>query len=171
MAFFPCIYFSQQNTTFFDGSNRNWINKPKSFIIKSIIERSRKRQYFYELALKLFSICDKNGLRLIVENPYSEVHYLRNNFPYKPKIIDKNRRLRGDYFVKPTQYWFVNCEPTNINTYQSPKMVKRINNCGGHNGTFCDEERSMISPDYARNFICDFILGEIQKHSQLSIFD
>lgn len=33
------------------------------------------------------------------------------------------------------------------------------------------EERSMISPDYARNFICDFILGKKQKHTQLTLFD
>ena len=26
----------------------------------------------------------------------------------------------------------------------------------------CSEESSMISPDYARNFICDFILGKEQ---------
>jgi hypothetical protein len=37
-------------------------------------------------------------------------------------------------------------------------------------GTF-KEERSMIHPDYARNFICDFILGKEQKHSQLNLFD
>ena len=34
----------------------------------------------------------------------------------------------------------------------------------------CSEDRSMISPDYARNFICDFILGEDQLGSQLSLF-
>ena len=34
----------------------------------------------------------------------------------------------------------------------------------------CDEERSMISPDYARNFICDFILGKKQDHTQLTLF-
>lgn len=34
----------------------------------------------------------------------------------------------------------------------------------------CDEDRSMISPDYARNFICDFILGKEQKHTQLTMF-
>lgn len=34
----------------------------------------------------------------------------------------------------------------------------------------CSEERSMISPDYARNFICDFILGKVQKHTQLDLF-
>ena len=35
----------------------------------------------------------------------------------------------------------------------------------------CSEERSMISPDYARNFICDFVLGKPQTFSQLSLFD
>jgi hypothetical protein len=34
----------------------------------------------------------------------------------------------------------------------------------------CDEERSMISPDYARNFICDFILGKERVGTQLSMF-
>ena len=34
----------------------------------------------------------------------------------------------------------------------------------------CDEERSMISPDYARNFICDFIIGKEQVGSQLNLF-
>lgn len=34
----------------------------------------------------------------------------------------------------------------------------------------CSEDRSMISPDYARNFICDFILGKEQLGSQLSLF-
>lgn len=29
----------------------------------------------------------------------------------------------------------------------------------------------MISPDYARNFICDFILGKAQKGTQLDLFD
>lgn len=33
----------------------------------------------------------------------------------------------------------------------------------------CSEERSMISPDYARNFIKDFILGK-QNVTQLNLF-
>ena len=33
----------------------------------------------------------------------------------------------------------------------------------------CSEERSMISPDYARNFICDFILGKEQKKLSINI--
>lgn len=36
----------------------------------------------------------------------------------------------------------------------------------------CSEDRSMISPDYARNFICDFIIGKEQQdiQQQLTLF-
>jgi hypothetical protein len=37
-------------------------------------------------------------------------------------------------------------------------------------GGLCSEERSMISPDYARNFICDFILGKKQDFAQQRLF-
>ena len=44
--------------------------------------------------------------------------------------------------------------------------------CNGSNKSgVCSQERSMISPDYARNFICDFIIGKKQKNSQLTLFD
>ena len=41
---------------------------------------------------------------------------------------------------------------------------------GASQSGLCSEERSMISPDYARNFICDFILGKEQSHSQPQLF-
>lgn len=170
LAFFPCIFFSQQNTTFFDGTNLNWKTKTTKEKTDMILQRSKERQRFYETALKMFTICDVRGLRLIVENPYSPVHYLHNNFPYKPAIIDKNRQLRGDYFRKPTQYWFINCEPTCGLSFQQPTLKRTVNGLSGHHGGgLCDEDRSLISPDYARNFICDFILGREQKNSQTSI--
>lgn len=167
MAFFPCTYFCQQNTTFFDGTQWNWKNKDARFKTDNILLRSRERQKFYETALMLFTICDTKGLRLIVENPFDTKHFLHNNFPYKPTIIDRNRQLRGDYFKKPTQYWFINCEPTNGKSYQEPKEKKNINNLSGHTG---DINRSQISPDYARNFICDFILGKEQKNTIRTLF-
>ena len=34
----------------------------------------------------------------------------------------------------------------------------------------CSEERSMISPDYARNFICDFVIGKEQSYSERTLF-
>lgn len=35
--------------------------------------------------------------------------------------IDRNRRMRGDYYEKPTAYWFVNCTPTNGLTIEKTK--------------------------------------------------
>lgn len=119
----------------------------------------------------MFCICDTNGLRLIMENPYSKSHYLVKNFVYKAKVIDRNRRRRGDYFVKPTQYFYVNCEPTFGESFTTPKEKKTV--CGikgSKQAGLCGEERSLISPDYARNFICDFILGKEQKNTQLTLF-
>ena len=72
--------------------------------------------------------------------------------------------LRGDYFRKPTAYWYFNCEPTYGESYQNDKNQKIVTDCKqGARAGLCSEERSMISPDYARNFICDFILGKVQE--------
>ena len=172
VAFFPCIYFSSNNTLHFDGSWLTYHQRKMTEleINEAILERGRQRQYFYEILLKLFSVCTMKSLRLIVENPYATHHYLHANFPYKPKLIDYDRRMRGDYFKKPTQYFFHNCEPTFGQSYTKPKEVKNIKQLSGGKGGLCNEERSLISPDYARNFICDFILGKEQQNSQLTLF-
>ena len=80
--------------------------------------------------------------------------------------------LRGDYFTKPTGYWFFNCEPTYGYSYQNDKEKKRIMDCkSAPSQGLCSEERSMISPDYARNFICDFVLGKEQSlQKQYTLF-
>lgn len=41
---------------------------------------------------------------------------------------------------------------------------------GSGKAGLCSEARSLISPDYARNFICDFILGREQKISEPRLF-
>ena len=172
MAFFPCIYFCENNQLYFTGNHRNLERLSPKEKSDTILERSRNRQYFYELCLKMFSICEQRGLRLIVENPYSVMHYLVGNFPYKASVIDKNRTMRGDYFNKPTQYWFVNCENTFGYSYQKQKEHKTIQSSKtGIMAGICSEDRSMISPDYARNFICDFIIGRKNKNTQLTLFD
>lgn len=77
---------------------------------------------------------------------------------------------------KPTQYFFFNCKPTIGFTEQRTQKEKirtiRESKSSWHSG-LCSEERSMISPDYARNFICDNILGITQRNidKQTSIFD
>lgn len=171
MAFFPCIYFCENNQLYFTGKHRNLNRLNKKDKIDTILKRSQDRAFFYELALKMFANCDIRGFRLIVENPYASQHFLVGNFPYKATLIDRNRTARGDYFNKPTQYWFINCEPLFGESYQNARIHKRIaSGKPGAHGGLCSEDRSLISPDYARNFICDFILGKEQVGSQLNLF-
>jgi len=138
------------------------------------IEFAKLREKFYIVLLKLVAVCDTHKLRLIIENPWntSRETYLQTNF-MKPTFVDRNRAKRGDYYVKPTAYWFIGCEITFGQSYkinENPKIVYKQHGNIQKTG-ICDEQRSMISPDYARNFICDFILGKPQKFTQLSIFD
>lgn len=173
IAFFPCIYFEAMQAMCYSGESLNQKNLSQSELHNSILERIQQRHIYYVTLYKLFFVCERLELRLILENPYSPIHYLlfTQNFYRKPTVIDKNRQLRGDYFKKPTAYWFFNCEPTNGKSFQKPKETKTVNNCkSGKNAGICSEERSMISPDYARNFICDFILGKIQKYTILDLF-
>jgi hypothetical protein len=140
----------------------------------AILDRDKKRSYFYGLAIKMFAIAQERGLRLIMENPWSENTYLKANFIIPPSLIDTNRMLRGDYRVKPTAYWYVNCEPTYGQSVQFDKQNEKkthMTSRGSSVPGVCSEERSMISGDYARNFICDFVLGKKQKNAQMDIFD
>ena len=64
--------------------------------------------------------------------------------------------------------WFWNCEPTHGFTYQNDKKQKIIKKCkSGIKAGICSEERSLISSDYARNWICDFVIGKTQNIGQL----
>lgn len=170
MAFFPCIYFCENNQLYFIGAHHNLERMSKKEKADTILKRSQDRAYFYELALKMFTICDIRNIRLIVENPYAMQHFLVGNFPYKATFIDRDRTMRGDYFNKPTQYWFINCKPTHGQSFQNTKIHKKIaSGKPGAHGGLCSEDRSMISHDYARNFICDFILGKVQDNIQTQL--
>lgn len=174
MAFFPCVYFEEMQMTYYIGNCVNLKHMNLKDRFDAILDRINKREHFYTILYKLFFVSEMRGLRIIVENPATQPHYLlfTQNFYRKPTIIDNNRQLRGDYFKKPTAYWFFNCEPTYGISYQKPKETKIIMNCKrGKGQSICSEERSMISPDYARNFICDFIIGKVQKHTQLDLFE
>lgn len=128
MAFFPCIYFCDVNEPLFGLNDLNYRKLTLQDRYHKIIERAQNREYFFEMCIKMFCVCDTKGLRLLMENPYSQSHYLVKNFVYKPKVIDKNRRQRGDYFVKPTQYFYVNCDPTYGKSFTKPKEEKTV--CG-----------------------------------------
>lgn len=207
IAFFPCIKFCSvmeqiQHEDFYDQSQKHNIEIfDKSYYIRkwNVLRRySQERFYFYDIALKLTAICQIRNLRMIMENPYHPTNFTNHFWFMRISLIDKDRTRRGDFFKKPTAYWYVNCEPTFGESYQpTPKeKIKTITAGSGASKNkrkmskiirkdeldlkyidkstkkgICDEERSMISPDYARNFICDFILGKTQKHTQLSLFE
>lgn len=172
MAFFPCIYFEGLQQTFFTLSalgTKGWTMRHK---IDYAMDRMDKRSEFHRLLYKLYGLCHERGLRLIIENPYGNPYLIHGqNFP-APTLIDLNRMTRGDHFIKPTAYWFVNCEPEEgLHTYQNDKKKRLIIKAASSPiAGICSKERSEISPDYARNFICDFILGKSQKGTQLNLF-
>lgn len=132
-----------------------------------ILERSANREHFFRICVKMISVCYQKGIRLIMENPWSEQTFLKANFVQPPSLVDMDRTKRGDLYKKPTAYWYINCEPTNGQSYQKAKGHKTfMTSRGSKKAGVCSEERSMISPDYARNFICDFILGKKQNSQQ-----
>lgn len=188
MAFFPCIRFCSVAEYNQRSAQEQW--RKKNIAVEEIYRRLKKmadeRHEYYILALKMHAVVECKGLRMIMENPWHETNYTNFFWFSRPSIIDKDRTLRGDYFIKPTAYWFTGCIPTQgqtltkrpeseimrtgIRTGKDRPVNKHYKIAKGSSTTgLCSEERSMIHPDYARNFICDFILGKTQKHSQLAL--
>lgn len=173
LAFFPCIYFCGMSQAAFCFTNINYKRrKLKDWQkIDEIIKREQKRDEYLQRLLKMIGVCLHRGIRLIFENPLT-MSFLSTFFVKEPDIKDNDRTLRGDYYKKPTGYWFFNCEPEHGFTHQKNKQRINVNaqKWSGEVG-LCSEERSMISHDYARNFICDFILGKTQKHTIPDLFN
>ena len=171
MAFFPCIYFCAHSQMHFSFGHTNYRKLNTRQKTEKILERADNRRYYYGLLIKMVTIALERKLKMVVENPWSEQTYLKANFVLPPSIVDNNRMLRGDYFMKPTAYWCINFQPTNGKSFQNDKERKAIiKTKGASKAGLCSEERSMISPDYARNFICDFIIGKEQLYTQLNLF-
>lgn len=163
LAFFPCTYFCGYNELYFCGTDYKYRQLTKAVVLDKIIERAQIRNDYYVTLLKFCRVVEERNLRAIIENPYNAHHYWRFNFPYRPAVIDMNRRLRGDFFKKPTQYLFVNCSPSGKVSVQIDKPIEYVHEKEGL-------QRSLISPDYAHNFICDHILGIDSGHTQPTLF-
>ena len=167
LAFFPCTRFEDQIIMGFRGNmnqQQKWGNIKKLEYDMGLMSELATN---YEIISKLFVICEKRGLRLICENPYSEQHFLHRYWCINPAIIDMDRRDMGDYYKKPTQYWFVNIQPQNNFLFEPIEynanvnrieFVKRENFVG--NAKDRKEARSMIHPTYANRFIRTYILEE-----------
>lgn len=153
LAFFPCVRFSEMfilkiRQTSYECDKMNDVQK-----IKNSMNYHDEINFFYKKLCELFIIAYKKGFKLIVENPYGKQHYLTRYFPIKPKIIDHDRRDNGDFFKKPTQYFFINFEPKSNWIFEpiTWKETKTIENTHG-------KERSEISHEYANRFIRRFLI-------------
>lgn len=103
-------------------------------------------------------------------NPYSEEHFLRRYWCYQPSIIDKDRRENGDYYKKPTQYWFLNCNPKNNFLFEAisynqieckdPIICMTKEHYEKTGAKTNKEARSMIHPQYASRFIRQYLIDE-----------
>lgn len=153
MAFFPCIRFSA-SCLYLISTNMSQFTEYSTEQRLEVSKKYQKEQFeLYQLICDLFIVVERRGLRMIVENPATQPHYLSMYFPIKSTIVDKDRRMLGDNFAKPTQYWFINIEPHN--NYVKPNFVfgnRRI--CKQDKGIV----RSLIEPTYAENFIKKYIL-------------
>lgn len=155
MAFFPCIRFEDQITLFFRGDAYQQRDMDMIEKLNTAIRLQNELTELYNHISNLVIVCLQRNIPLIIENPYSGQHYLKLRWPLKPSIVDMDRRDRGDQFKKPTQYWFVNCEPSNNLlfepqfTWETYLKIDDVKN---------PTKRSMITKEYAGRFIREFIL-------------
>jgi len=162
IAFFPCVRFEDQIQLHFAGNHcamKNWSDERKA---ENSLRLHEELSTMYELWTKLFIVCLRRGIRLIVENPNGKMHYMKRYFPIRAKITDDDRTLNGDYYKKPTQYWFVNCEPEQGFVFEpiEPTQRRSIEDQTNVDGIDRQVIRSMIHPQYANRFIRTYILGD-----------
>lgn len=164
MAFFPCVRFEDQIIMSMKGRNHGMKNWSQERIIENSIRLNNELNYMFKLISEMVLVCLKKGLRLVIENPYSPQHYLTRYWCLKPKLIDYDRTERGDWFEKPTQYWFINCEPKNNLVFEAQHIrpLMKVNE-QGHSGD--NSKRSMISPQYANRFIKEFLIERNENES------
>ena len=111
LAFFPCTRFEARVPLLFRGQatqQKSWSDEKK---LEYSITLQNELTELYVLLCKLVIIAIRKELNLVIENPYTQPHYLTTYWCLQPTLIDKDRTKNGDYYKKPTQYWFINCKP------------------------------------------------------------
>lgn len=167
MIFFPCTYFEGRQSLIFQCVSYSYKDKTDTEKLQISLDRSHKRELFYCTLLKLTMIILSRELRGIIENPWV-MNYLELNY-LKPTYIDWDRQRRGDFFKKRTAYWFLNFNCGSGFTEQRTPIIKRKKN----NNVNHEKNRSMITKEYAKNFLCDQILktSPQRDYKQLLLFE
>lgn len=159
LAFFPCTRFCQNSQLLTSGrayQQTGWSDEKKLIYGMSFVDEMCAN---YKRLSKMVCVCIRHGLRLVIENPYTDPHFLKMYFPISPTIIDRDRRDNGDYYKKPTQFWFIGFQPYDNLVFEALDYVYRpvIERVRGKNRTAM---RSEISPQYARRFIKRYLVNE-----------
>lgn len=165
LAFFPCTRFEAKIPLAFRGEmyqQKNWDDSRKLDYAMQLHEELHRN---YMLISKLVSVAIKKGIQLVIENPYTQPHYLTEFWALKPKVIDKDRRENGDHFKKPTQFWFIGFEPKHNLVFEpidyvQTKIISRVK------GADRQKQRSEIHPQYASRFIRQYILDESEVNNE-----
>ena len=164
-AFFPCTKFTEKH--YMNARGENFFLKNYTDLQR--LEYSRKAiddtHHNYTLICQLFEIALKKGFKMVVENPDAQPHFLKDFFPFKPTITIKNRAVYGDFYKKPTNFWFVNFKPSyNFIFENCERKAKSVHN--RHTLKYNSSkihanqvEKSLISPQFANRFIREFILS------------
>lgn len=173
LAFFPCVRFENQIMLAFRGQSHGMEKWSLQQKMEHDMKLLNEVKYMYDLVNKMFIVCMEKGLKLVMENPYSEEHFLRRYWCFPPSIIDRDRRMNGDYFKKPTQYWFLNIEPKNNLVFEpleyfdfDPSDRIRLmtkEDADKIGAKTIKQARSMIHPQYANRFIRQCLIDEVQN--------
>lgn len=165
IAFFPCTRFEDQCNMMFLGNQyqqKNWTAYKK---LNYDLYLHKELHRNYEIITKLVLVCLKRNIPLVIENPKGAHHYLNKMWSIKPQIVDTDRTKDGDYYKKPTQYWFVNCEPKNNLLFEPVEPVEKRDVSNYAKQDFMNENRAVrrseIHPQYARRFILKYIADYI----------
>ena len=165
MAFFPCTRFEAKIPLSFRGElpqQKNWNDLKK---LQYSMKLHGELHELYEKLCELTVVAERKGLRMVIENPVTHPHYLTTYWCIKPSVIDKDRTNDGDYYKKPTQYFFIGFEPSFSLVMEpiEPVKTRTIANATGSETTSRQVERSMMHPQYARRFIKKYILPNESK--------
>lgn len=151
MAFFPCTYFTDQSQLISRGDNYSM----KDWSVLKKIGRSKQEMWerarYYRLFCNLFEFSLNVGCKMVVENPYGKCNFLGQYFPIRPAIVMQDRRVFGDTYKKPTQFFFLNCKPASklLQTVATDAKKDRVEDSHGF-------DRSIISPLFAKMFVRNY---------------
>lgn len=166
-AFFPCTHFTEKTSL---NSRCELANLEKKGLDDDFSKLAYSKQIIsqthnnYILLCSLCQIALAKGFKLIIENPNSvNPNFLRMYFPLKPTITINDRSKYGDFYKKPTNFWFINFKPSYNFIFENNEQREIYSvktGCKKQKGISLKVARSLMAPEFASRFIREFVLSE-----------